>query len=169
MIYNSDPDNGLVPSDAQKKAFQNMLTETTGLYGQVGIKFVVTNTTGVVSWDAGGLPTGVGGSVKGALNVFVFGGKVPLGIDKTGGGAGSSGIQFGKAFSFIGMERASHYTLSHELTHHFLGDTTQQRNAIVNSVRDTYINHWVIPHIKRFADTLRGNASSGCFTGPGCP
>jgi RHS repeat-associated protein len=166
--------NGSKPVTAADKAkFGKMQEETAALYERVNINLSVEYHDGYIDWTGGGYPADVIGSKIGSLNVFVFSGRVPLGIIGVwGDGSGSAGIQFGKAFAFIGLSEAQHWTLSHEFAHHFLGDTRGKagiwQKIWQNTVGDSYINLFVLPHITSFGETLRQNASSPCFTGGGC-
>jgi hypothetical protein len=140
-----------------------MLKETEGVYGQVGIKFRVTYTSGEIVHDMGGHDVDVTGSVKGALNVFVTG---HLGIAEVGasGDSGASTRIQGSAVSFIGVSGAPHWILSHELAHQFLGDTKRQPGFFSNLFRDAYINRFVLPHIQSHANELQNGAED--FAGP---
>lgn len=173
VINDTEANNGQGLTDKQKAQFAAMQKETQDLYAQVNIHFSVTHTQGYIVSSMGGLPVDITGAQSGALNVFVTGGRLGLGLDPSGTGAGSSGIQTLQgtrfAFTFIGLAAASHWTLSHELAHHFLGDTQHERGYFGNLFRESYINRLVLPHIQWFANTLRQNASSPCFAGDSCP
>lgn len=163
VIYDSQANDGTGLTAKEKNSFQKMLSETEGEYGQIGIAFKAKYASGHLTYDEHDDLNGVTSSQKDGINVFV---TSVLGISLTGayGGPGASTIQNGKAFTFIGIQDAAHWTLSHEFAHQFLGDTRGQSGVLKNIFRDTYINRFVLPHIQAHAAELRKGAIY--FSGP---
>jgi RHS repeat-associated protein len=166
VIWNQNSNNGRGLTSTQKAHFGRMQEETEELFGQANIQFSVTYTDGSMDRDERGFPSAIYGAVANKLNVFVVGGALDRQI--TGSvyaTAGSSTIQWGKAFTFIGLSEAEHWTLSHEFAHHFLGNTQGKVTRFQYLVGETYIKHFVLRNIPRYADTLRYYASKPIFGG----
>jgi RHS repeat-associated protein len=158
VIY--DQDAKLTGKD--KATFGSMLKETEGLYGKIGIGFNVTYTFGSRVTDMGGMDVDVGGAKKSALNVFVSSSLTVAEVGATGDNGASTRLQ-GNAVSFIGIG-GPHWVLSHELAHQFLGDTKHPPGFFSNLFRDTYINHFILPHVTSYGAELRKGAVD--FVGP---
>jgi RHS repeat-associated protein len=109
VIYDKKANDGEGLTDKQKAAFASQLQEAKDEYGEAHIHFEVTYST---EYD------------KAAVNVVVS--------DNAGGEAGASRITGnGYAISTVDMTKADKETLSHELAHHFTGDTTGVADAIM--------------------------------------
>src|SRR5215469_14464555 len=102
VIYDSESNSGSGLTDKQKTQFATMQKGDEDLFGKIGIHFDVKFTSGYIIWGMNGYPVDVIGSRAKSLNVFVMGGELPLALNGPyGSGAGSSAIQFKKAFTFI--------------------------------------------------------------------
>src|SRR6185437_12280262 len=133
IVYDSQANGGDGLTDKEKSEFGKMLAETEAEYGQIGIKFHITTTSGHFTYDEHQDLTGFTGAQKNGINVFVI---TKLGISETGafGGPGASSIQHGIAASYIGTDDAKHWTLSHELAHHFTGNTKGEGGVLKNTL-----------------------------------
>jgi RHS repeat-associated protein len=174
VIYDTEARRGVGLNEKDKAQFASMQKETGQLYGQINIRFDVTYRDGEIVWTTGGYPGYVNGAEQGALNVVVQDHRLGVwAAGASGDGSGASYIFQGKAFSWVGLAAAEHWTLSHEFAHHFLGNTMGNASIWEQLVRgvagDIYINRFVLPNITSFSDRLRHYASSPCFTGGSCP
>jgi hypothetical protein len=158
----SNDRNGL--TCAQTCKFKDIQRKTEQFYGKVGIQFVVTYTDGQIVWSMGGNHiVDILGVKGGQLNVFVFGGNLPLAIsgpwgDATGASYITSLQDHKFAVTYIGLLNASASTLEHEFAHHFMGQTLHPGwlfPFINNVYNDIVVNWFVLPHPTGYGTTLR--------------
>jgi hypothetical protein len=120
VIYDRNANGGKGLTEKQKAKFQDsLLRQAKSEYGDSKIHLDV-------GYSAGGLEGGkVQGAVKGALNVLVSDGALP--IKSAPGASMESG---GYALTGININRADSGILAHEFAHFFAGDT----NGLMNSI-----------------------------------
>jgi len=113
VVYDANANNGKGLTDKQKEQFQGQLQEAKDQFGDSNVHFDVTYNSGSVG--SGGDVTG---AVQGAVNLFVS--------DRTfSGSEGDSGrLKGGEFATILNIQKADSDTLSHELGHHILGDTS---------------------------------------------
>ncbi len=118
VIYDKNANGGEGLKDKQKAKFEkHLLQDAKDEYGDAKVHFEVSRTEADES-DRGNL----GGVVPGALNVIV--GDSSLTTD-----SGVSWMSGGYALTAININMAEDDTLSHEMAHHFTGDTRGLMNA----------------------------------------
>jgi len=141
VIYDKNANDGNGLTDKQKAQFEKgLLEDAKNEYGDAKVHFDVSYSTGAVDTEK----STVTGTVLGAFNVVVTDGRF---LSASGG----SQIVHGKALTFINMDRADNDILSHELAHHFTGDTRGMLNSmlshdpltrfVANAVNDI-VNDW---------------------------
>jgi hypothetical protein len=165
VILDSQANGGQGLTCEQVCKFKDIQKKMEQFYAQIGIQFQVSYTDGQIVWSGGGNHiVDILGPKKGDLNVFVFGGNLPLAINGPWGDwTGASGIESIQdktyAMTYIGLLNTTAHTLEHEFTHHFLGETLGKGSWFTrlasNTNFDLYVNQVVLPNITKYGDTMR--------------
>jgi len=158
VVYDANANGGKGLTDKQKEQFQGQLQGAKDQFGDSNVHFDVTYTAGSVT--SGGDVTG---TVQGAANIFVS--------DHTfSGEAGDSGRLSGGAFgTILNINKADSDTLSHELGHHILGDTSGFADRLEKAAAslDPTLGVLVGAPLNLYADltndATRGNTSPDAF------
>ena len=114
VVYDKNANGGKGLTDKQKEAFGNQLQKAKDEYGNAHVHFDVTYSTGTM-----------GDAVKGAENLIVSD------HTSTGDPGVSAFTSKGYAISQIDETQADIETVSHEITHQVLGDTTGLMNKLM--------------------------------------
>jgi uncharacterized protein RhaS with RHS repeats len=119
VIYDKNANSGKGLTAKQKEKFEKgLLQDAKDTYGNAKVHFDVGYTPGAVDTSQ----SKVTGIVSGSLNVVVTDGTVATGA--------STITEKGTALTLINIKGADTDTLSHEMSHHFLGNTRGILNDI---------------------------------------
>jgi len=160
VIFDSDANGGQGLTCEQVCKFKDLETKMEQFYAQIGIQFKTTYSEGAIVYDTGGRIVDIPDAKRGSLNVFVFGGSLPVILNGAwGAGTGAAGIMGLQgqnfAFSFIGLQDADVHTLEHEFAHHFVGNTLGKTGFFKNLFMDTYIDDFVLKDPTKYGNMMR--------------